>query len=78
MQNIESAGTLLYSKGHIDKKDFLRQVSAEYGLSGFTIADVKHTHLRFIPTPHSNEYDMLLYYSTPSRGAFAATVIDTG
>lgn len=66
------------ARGHISAAELQWLVLVELDdVAEIDPARVRHTHLRFVPDPHTDEWWTGVYHETkPGRGAFAATCYD--
>ena len=65
----------LYALGHVDKAEFAREVSKQFGVP-ITTDEVEHIYFREGPAPKSSGYDSYLHRcSHRRRNAFAVTLV---
>lgn len=69
--------SLLLSKGHHDKEEFLNKASFAYSTIGdnYTVENVKHVYMRSWPDK-TREYDRYYMITEKGPGAFPATILE--
>ena len=66
----------LYTKGHVDKAEFLAAAESEYGIQGYTVDGVAHRLGRWTPSNEGDVSQIMHYPSKPGRGVFQITILE--
>ncbi len=83
---LEPDGSTCYTKGHVDKQEFIEAMAIESGMSteelDIELEDIKHTLARCVPVPggkHGHQaygFDFFVYFNQErKRGAFPVTYV---